>query len=391
MKVSNLLLWIFLITIFKNGICFALISDELVFDFLSFSGMPIENKNAIIPTSEDWIEIESQQVSDLIFEKAQLKINREIQKLTDHFETSQVRLKWAEYTRWNRDAFETAYKAYQDTLDKAQDEGFKNNRYKIYLGGALAFIPIGWGVTHALLFLPASWSTLLGGSIVYFFRGEVFVQRFKDKSRKLFGSLKHISEEIYQEQKLCNDTNDFNGQQMILEEMQKISLYFDDELILQSLKTLSYLIKKSEQNLSEKQRDQLILELFIKGAQLHLEKKVARIYHSFGADYTIPPEKNQINRAQLLCDGSSCTRDVLENKRQAAIAWEKFFWVHWLQTISENGSNERNIKNFLNKFIINRFADLWDEDSILAKDPVDIYQNIVAEPISISFPVFSLK
>lgn len=224
--------------------------DDLASEFSNTLNSEIEHPIHLKISQEEWQKISSLKIPQSVFDRVKTELKTEVSKLTNHFECSQVRLKWAEYMRWNRDAFETAYKNYQDTLDKAQDEAFKNNRYKIYLGGALAFIPISWGVSHALIFLPATWSTLLGGSIVYFFRGEVFVQRFKDKSRKLFGSLKHISEEVYQEKKLSNDTHDFEGQQIILEEMQNISLFFDNEMFLNSLKLIKYLINNYASRLS---------------------------------------------------------------------------------------------------------------------------------------------
>ncbi|NRA46475.1 MAG: hypothetical protein HRU09_16110 [Oligoflexales bacterium] len=130
---------------------------------------------------------------------------------------------------------------------------------------------------------------------------------------------------------------------------------------------------------------------FASSAKRSLEKKVARIYHSFGADYTSPARKIHFDEPDFPCEHSACSEDLLENKMLSSISWEKFFWVHWLETISENGVNKKNIKNFLNKFIIKRFSELWQDAGVERMSPLEIYKLIMTNPVDISFPRFRLE
>ena len=190
-----------------------------------------------------------------------------------------LHLKWSRFIKEQQEAFESAHRKHLNIIDKAQHEDMKKNRYKVFLGGSLVVLPVGWILAHTLLFLPQTWATLVGGSIIYFIRGEIIVQRVMDHNRDCYSLLKKINEDFYLEKKEEIEQIDVDGHHHILEEFQYIDFDLDEEEITELVKLANTTLPtySLDPSVSDEFMDKIIVNAIETSYQKKLEKIVDNI------------------------------------------------------------------------------------------------------------------
>lgn len=292
-----------------------------------------------------------------------------------------LHLKWTRFIKEQQEAFESGHRRHLRVIDEAQHADLKKNRYKVFLGGSFVVLPIGWAVAHTLLFLPPAWATMLGGSIIYFIRGEIIVQRFMDKNRDCYSVLKEINETVYFEKKQEIEQIDIDGHLDILEEFKSISDDISEESIQEMLLYTKYLLKKfsSKPAVSYGLLDQIVVE----AVDNHNKDKLEKLVNNIAATNVkrwqkmLFPELDVDTSEASICLTEHFHQASIKRKKSFEIIWEKYFWIEWLKRIKLE--TKIPVGDFLKSEIIEHLRKLWPRRNVKWEKLQEIKQCLIAD------------
>ena len=338
------------------------------------------------PYFDQLIEIDSinfvKDCNEKVDRKALKKVKSQVDSTQQHPQMlyPHLHLKWTRFIKEQKEAFESAHQKHLHIIDKAQHEDLKKNRYKIFLGGSLFVLPVGWALAHALLFLPQTWATLVGGSIIYFIRGEIIVQRFMDNNRECYSVLKKINDDGYFQKKEEIEQIDLDGHQHILDQVQQPSSNLNDDDIATLLKYTRFLLKNHSNHPTKAYflLDQIVIDAIKVKYKDSLESLVNNI------------AVNNVKRWQnVLAAGNIAETEVsfsltqhfhrseLRRIKKFELIWEKFFWIEWLRRLKLE--TKIPVGDFLKSEIIEHLRELWPRKNVKWERLQEIKQCLIAD------------